>query len=207
MNGGIGMAFLDDLSKKLTQAGQTAVQKTKEMTDIARINSMIADEERVINDCYSKIGKLYVSLHGADYEDAFAELCSAVQKANLAIQGYRKQIETIKNAGHCSKCGSEIMNGAAFCSVCGAYVQKGEQTQEDKSSIHYCTSCGAVISMGARFCTSCGKATSGEVSNVQVDNIIEPFVEKVTDEGKCPGCGAVVDDKLLYCLECGTKLK
>ena len=207
MNGGIEMAFLDDLSKKLTQAGQTAVQKTKEMTDIARINSMIADEERVINDCYSKIGKLYVYLHGADYEDAFAELCSTVQRANVTIQGYRKQIETIKNTGRCSKCGSEIVNGAAFCSVCGASVQKGEQKQDDKSSIHYCAGCGASISTDARFCTSCGKATTGETSHAQADNIIESSVEKVSDERKCPGCGAVVDDKLLYCLECGTKLK
>ena len=201
------MAFLDDLSKKLTQAGQTAVQKTKEMTDIARINSMIADEERVINDCYSKIGKLYVSLHGADYEDAFAELCFTVQRANLTIQGYRKQIETIKNAGRCSKCGSEIANGAAFCSVCGTSVQKGEQTQDDKPSSHYCDGCGAVISENARFCTSCGKATTGEASQTQTDNIAESSVEKVTGGRKCPGCGAEVDDKLLYCLECGTKLK
>lgn len=201
------MAFLDDLSKKLTQAGQTAVQKTKEMTDIARINSMIAEEERVINDCYNKIGKLYVSLHGTDYEDAFAELCFTVQRANLTIEGYRKQIETIKNAGRCSKCGSEIVHGAAFCSACGASVQKGEQTQNDKPSMYYCAGCGAVISKDARFCTSCGKATTCEASQPQPDNITESPVEKKPGEKKCPGCGVEVDDKLLYCLECGTKLK
>ena len=40
------MAFFDDLGKKISQAGQNAVQKTKEMTDIARINGMISDEEK-----------------------------------------------------------------------------------------------------------------------------------------------------------------
>lgn len=198
------MAFLDDLSKKLTQAGQTAVQKTKEMTDIARINNMIAEEERVINNCYSKIGKLYVSLHGADYEDVFAELCSAVQRSDLRIQEYRKQIEAIKNAGRCPKCGSEIVNGAAFCSACGTSLQKGEQTQDDS---HYCAGCGAVISADACFCTSCGKPTTSNTSQTQPDNVVEASVEKVSDKKKCPGCGAEVDDKLLYCLECGTKLK
>lgn len=156
------MALLQDLSKKISQAGQTAVQKTKEITDIARFNSMIADEERVINDCYSKIGKLYVSLHESDCEDAFAELCSMVQRANLNIQEYQKQIEKIKKVGRCNKCGSEIANGAAFCSVCGTSVQNEELKQDDKSSVRYCTGCGAAINENTRFCTSCGKRTAGE---------------------------------------------
>ena len=39
------MSFFDDLGKKLSQAGQTAVQKTKEMADVAKLNSAISDEE------------------------------------------------------------------------------------------------------------------------------------------------------------------
>lgn len=56
------MAFFDDLGKKLSQAGQTAVQKTKEITDIARINGLISDEEKKVNNNYYQIGKILALL-------------------------------------------------------------------------------------------------------------------------------------------------
>ena len=201
------MAFFDDLSKKLTQAGQTAMQKTREVTDIARLNGMIADEERVMNNCYNQIGKIYVSLHSSDYEEAFAEHCKRVDDAERKIQEYRQQIETTKNAGRCAKCGSEITNGAAFCSVCGASVQKGEQRTEEKSAIRYCAACGAVSNEDMRFCALCGKPTTSEATPDQNDVVVEPSIEKEPVKRKCPSCGIEVDEKLLYCLECGTKLK
>ena len=37
------MAFFDEIGKKLSQTGQMAVQKTKEMADIAKLNSNISD--------------------------------------------------------------------------------------------------------------------------------------------------------------------
>ena len=65
------MAFFDDLGKKLSQAGQSAVQKTKEVADIARLNSAIYDEEKRIDSNYLEIGKLYVALHDAEHEADF----------------------------------------------------------------------------------------------------------------------------------------
>ena len=57
------MAFFDNLSKKVSEAGQKTIQKTKELADTSRLNAMIADEEKAINNAYYQIGKLYVSLH------------------------------------------------------------------------------------------------------------------------------------------------
>ena len=48
--------FFDDLGRKISQAGQSAVQKTKEMTDIVKLNSSIADEEKKIRNSYVEIG-------------------------------------------------------------------------------------------------------------------------------------------------------
>ena len=37
------MAFFDEIGKKLSQTGQGMVQKTKEMADVAKLNSNISD--------------------------------------------------------------------------------------------------------------------------------------------------------------------
>ena len=60
------MGLFDNFSRKVTDAGQKTVQKTKELSEIARINSLINQEENKINNTYYQIGKLYVSIHGRD---------------------------------------------------------------------------------------------------------------------------------------------
>lgn len=51
------MGFFDDFGKKISSAGQEAIAKTKELADIAKINSSISDEENKIKTAYSEIGK------------------------------------------------------------------------------------------------------------------------------------------------------
>ena len=45
------MAFLDKLSRTVTEAGQKTLAQTKELADTSRLSSMISDEEKIINDC------------------------------------------------------------------------------------------------------------------------------------------------------------
>ena len=46
------MAFWDNFSQKASETTAKAVQRAKEMSDIARINSMISEEETKINNIY-----------------------------------------------------------------------------------------------------------------------------------------------------------
>ena len=68
------MAFFDDLGRKLTSVSQSAVQKTKDVADIAKINAEISELERTVNNLYYQIGKLYVAKHAADYKSDFADM-------------------------------------------------------------------------------------------------------------------------------------
>ena len=54
------MAFFDDLSKKITDASTKTIQKGKDLTDVARLNSQISAEENRINTLYGMIGKQYM---------------------------------------------------------------------------------------------------------------------------------------------------
>ena len=50
------MGFFDDFGKRVTDVGQRAVHKTQEMSEVARINSMISQNEGAINSLYDQIG-------------------------------------------------------------------------------------------------------------------------------------------------------
>lgn len=164
------MGFLDDLGKKVADAGQKTVQKTKEMSDIARLNSLVAKEESRLNQVYGRIGKLYVDLHADDFEDGFAGMFGEVREAQGNIQDYRQQIEEIRNArsneenkvpasGKCPNCGAELLDGMRFCRSCGKPVPQPEEPSgaaEDK----YCPGCGEKLAADALFCEKCGTKVS-----------------------------------------------
>ena len=56
------MSIFNGLGRKVSEAGQCAIKKTKELSDTNRLNSMILDEEKRINDSYFQIGKLYFQM-------------------------------------------------------------------------------------------------------------------------------------------------
>ncbi|WP_291212333.1 zinc ribbon domain-containing protein, partial [Gemmiger sp.] len=113
------MAFFDDLSKKITDASTKTIQKGKDLTDVARLNSQISAEENRINTLYGMIGKQYMELHREDAEDAFAGLVASVAEAEQNIAACRAKITELRAVPHCPNCGAELVKGAAFCGICG----------------------------------------------------------------------------------------
>ncbi len=116
------MAFFDDLSKKISKATQTTVQKAQEMAEVAKLNSMVSDEEKRIEDAYLQIGKTYCELHKDNYEEAFATAMESIVAANEKIVELKKQIQTVKGVVICAKCGAEVPSGSSFCSACGGQI-------------------------------------------------------------------------------------
>lgn len=154
------MAFLDEIGKKITSAGQSTVQFTKDMTDVARLNSQIAEEETKQNTAYYQIGKLYFSKHQTDYEDDFTAMMNSIVESEKKIKDCRHQISVIKGIVVCPRCGAENPVGSAFCTSCGEAIPK--EASPISENMRKCESCGAVVPKDSRFCTSCGKPMSME---------------------------------------------
>jgi len=181
------MAFFDNIGKKISQTGQMAVQKTKEMADVAKLNSNISDEEKKISNAFYQIGQLYVDLHSDDFEPDFEALITQLKESQNNVEVLKKQIQDIKGVKRCSTCGAEIPNHATFCSACGTAVV--QQKTVDASNLIKCTSCGKMIEKGMKFCTFCGN---------------EVVVQQIqSKEQKCLSCGAVLDDDVAFCTNCG----
>ena len=85
------MAFFDKISEK----GQNAKKKTKDFVEVQKINSMISDEERNINNNYLQIGKLYVSMHSGDCDEEFKGMIESVRESEKKIADFKEQIQTI----------------------------------------------------------------------------------------------------------------
>lgn len=201
------MAFFDDLGKKLSQAGQSAIQKTKDMTDIARINAAISEEEKKINNTYFQIGKLYVAKYTENHDADFAGMIMALKDAEAKICEYQQQVQDIKGIVRCEKCGAEVPNNVAFCSSCGAPMPK--QVTPMGEDMVKCTGCGQVIAKNMRFCTGCGKPMAEILQSAAPAPapVAQPAPMPVQPVGKtCPNCNAAVADGVAFCTECGTKI-
>lgn len=193
------MAFLDDLGKRISKTGQSAIQKTKDMAEVAKYNSMISEEEKSINNNYYQIGKLYISLHSTECEDDFKGMIDSIRSSENKIAEYREQIKLIRGVVRCEKCGSEVSINSAFCNSCGAPMPKRVTEETFDSNSIKCEKCGKYVKKGLRFCTSCGNPMPQEVS--------VSAIEAKIHIKECPKCGlTTTDDETLFCNSCGTRL-
>jgi len=137
------MAFFDDIGKKISQTSQDAVKKTKEMAEVAKLNSQISSEEKNIDALYLQLGQAYYNNSGKGVEkkavdaaavrpeDQFAAICVQISDSFAKIESIKEEIRNIKavepqqdaqpmtNSKFCSSCGAAITEGSGFCPSCG----------------------------------------------------------------------------------------
>ncbi|MDR1687872.1 MAG: zinc ribbon domain-containing protein [Clostridiales bacterium] len=147
------MAFLD----KITKATQDVVRGAKDLTDTARQNSLIAEEEKQILNLYTQIGKLYFEAGEFDPETPIGRLCTALSAAKARIAKYQEEIRQIKGTKKCPNCGENIPLSSAFCGVCGTKIEvTPEPEAAPEAQKKFCKACGAELGEGL-FCMSCGQ--------------------------------------------------
>lgn len=196
------MAFFDNLGKKASEATAKAIQKAQELSETTKLNSFISDEEKKINHAYYQIGKLYMSLHRGDGDEAFAGIIAGILEAEQRINAYRTQLQDIKGVQRCEKCGAEVARGAAFCSACGTPMPRAEIVVPEDCD--RCENCGTMVKREMRFCTSCGKPM---VMPTTSETAKSTETGENADEKLCPSCGAKIKNDAVFCAECGAKLE
>lgn len=149
------MAFMDNMRDRLTQVSQTASQKTKDFSELAKLNSQISRTEEQISELYGKIGyEVYRAYCDAPLPEV-AELIQQVTDMHKTIEDSKKRISSLKTTDTCPNCGAKINKGMAFCSGCGHRLV-AEVSAPDKGTM-FCSGCGAQIPADSTFCTACGQ--------------------------------------------------
>lgn len=117
------MAFLDGLGKKITDAGEMALAKGKELAETGKANLNIKEEERKISELYEVIGRQYVQNNRAEAETSFPDQMARIRDAEDKIAAYRSDLDEIKKPDTCKACGAQVSPGSKYCYSCGAEIK------------------------------------------------------------------------------------
>ena len=194
------MAFLDDLSKKISNAGQGVAQSTKNLASMTKINGAISDEEKKIENLFYQLGRAYFDACSETPHEAVTGFVAAIKNSLALIDEYKEQIKEIKGVANCPGCGAEVPFTSAFCNVCGTRMPARAMAQSIPENSVKCPSCNSFVPMGYKFCTSCGgvmPAAAPAESSVTVEN----------PQGKiCPACGKALGADVVFCTGCGQQV-
>ena len=161
------MPFFEDIGKKISNMGQTAVEKTKCSTETLRLNNQIREEQRLCKDLYQQIGQQYAQQYETNPDPAFESLMKQLHDAQERITSYQEQIQIKKAAVSqpqqsaystgccCASCGAPLPPDAKFCTTCGAKVELTPPEPVETPS-RVCPKCGnhdaARVSVTRRVC-------------------------------------------------------
>lgn len=156
------MSFFDNLGKKITDVSQSTIQKTKEVSETFKLNTMISDEERSITQKETEIGKQYMAHFAETPDEILLPLVNEIKASQKKISELQAQIATIKNMSKCSNCGNDVSQEALFCPVCGeALVHETVEAEAISDAVNepslVCQSCGNPLLPTDQFCTVCGE--------------------------------------------------
>ena len=192
--------ILDDLGRRIQNAGKTTVQKTKELTDIARLNSAITDEERTQKNLFLQLGREYYNNHAEDAEEALSRTVQDITDSKTRVGQLQHEINDIRGIRVCEECGAEVQLGAVYCTSCGVrlpdYVAPA---REPGANPDRCIYCGRELNKADRFCPTCGtKIEHADPVTVEVTEAgdapeAEAGAEQPRDEGVERVSGDVVD--------------
>ncbi len=151
------MAFLEQFGKKVSDVSGEVAQQTKKIADIARLNSLISENEKRIVQLYTVIGQLYYEKHMDDLMADELEKIKEISNLREEIKKQQEEIKQIKGIAKCANCGADVSIEAVFCNICGARMTQGGQDERAAvSEGEVCPKCHSSVRAGNLFCSNCG---------------------------------------------------
>ncbi len=124
------MKFFEDLSAKITDLGQTAVDKTKSFASRTKLSAQLSGEKSALEELYRRIGEKFYAESREGTNGSFEELFEAVGQKIAYIDSLQRQIRDLKGVNVCHKCGAEVDADVNFCPKCGCKIEKPEPKPE-----------------------------------------------------------------------------
>lgn len=183
------MAIFDKFVKAVNETSQSALQRGREMAEVSKVNSKIAEERSALYQCYYSLGEYYYQNCRQEDRQEFQPFVEAITNHLQQMEQLEKELQSLKGLISCPGCGRSIPKNTVFCSFCG----KKAVTH----NVSLCKGCGAVAPEGTAFCTRCG---------MQMETIYSDAVVPEADSSICVECGEKLDPNNQFCASCGAKV-
>ena len=154
------MAIFDTMKTKISAAGQSTVQKAKDLTEITKLHSAISGAEDQIRELYTDLG---YEIYRAYCDEPLPEVADQIRQItdlHRKIEDCRAQIDAINAVKTCPQCGARVAKDMSFCGSCGCRVAVAEALPQEEETEAFCDVCGAPVTEGTVFCTNCGNKLS-----------------------------------------------
>lgn len=156
------MALFEQIGKRLTDAGSNVAQQTKDLAEVTKLNTAIAEREKKISQLLLQLGQSYYKKHrNDDTANEFGEIAK-INALYVEILACKERIKEIKGVTKCENCGADVPLNSAFCNACGAKVNRIDNTQSRLREVCVCRNCQAVVEKGNLFCAQCGTKIDNE---------------------------------------------
>lgn len=193
------MAFLDDVDRTLSQLGQSALKKTKNMSESMRLSGAIKEEEEKQKELFRQIGEYVYENELGITDERIIEWCQDISASRVRAMQNREQITALKGMISCPKCGASIAPNSTFCSVCGSKLEElNTSPKQEENESDVCPNCGRKVDKDAAFCTYCGTRIPDEQIQIEETEVIP--------KDTCPNCGNKIKPGQTFCIKCGVKL-
>lgn len=125
----------EKISKNLTGAGKAVTEKTKQVSESAKLNAKIVSSEHTISENYAILGKFYYETYKSNPDDEVAEAVNSITAAMDAITEMKAQLLSIKGSVLCAACGAECPIESNFCPKCGSVLEKPQPVSDEAETV------------------------------------------------------------------------
>ena len=132
-------------------------QKMKNASEVSNLNGKIQENEKLIEQYYTILGKLYFEKFGESAEGEAETICKQIKSFLDEIESLKSALLVARGLKLCPGCNAECAIDVPFCSACGTKLPMPEPSIPAASDVSFCSACGGKINADCAFCPSCGK--------------------------------------------------
>jgi ribosomal protein L40E len=113
------MDFFNAIGDAITSAASELGEKTKEVTDSAKLQFEMKAKEDLKKEAFIEIGRKFYEGNKDAIPEDMVDLFNKVDEADARINAIKEELSNIKGETVCPKCEARVAVGASFCPKCG----------------------------------------------------------------------------------------
>ncbi len=119
------MSFLKNFGKSVDSAVKKTVERSKDLSEIARLNSDIVKLKAKIEMEYSEIGENAYKAYSEGVENVkMSESLEIIKDLFAQIEEKKEEILVVKGITICPQCGAELDMICVYCGTCGTKIDR-----------------------------------------------------------------------------------